>query len=150
LLLSLLALAEVARYAGVPAFTAQPHLVQGKLERKCAASLVPSQHFTPYAYDASLAGGATMFEVIVLFCVADLGQEHFDVVPYDFAGRVPEVALAGRVECLDVAVFVDGKDAVDDGVENRLQPPGAVAQPLIKQRLRRRDLFTSCIVGADQ
>ena len=59
-----------------------------------------------------------------------LGHQHRDVAADDLVVRVAEDPLGGRVHRLDNPLLVDGDDAVDGGVDDRLEPDGRLADGL--------------------
>ena len=62
-----------------------------------------------------------------MFVPLGLGHQHRDVAADDFIVCISENPLGGRVHRFDDTGFVDGDDAVNGGVDDRLQPDGRLA-----------------------
>jgi len=60
-------------------------------------------------------------QVVVVVAMIGLGHEQLDIFPGHLLGGISKNAFRSRVEGLDAALFVDGNDAVHDGIENCLE-----------------------------
>src|SRR5262249_58842753 len=66
-------------------------------------------------------------EVVIVLTVIGLRHQPLDILPDDLAGRVTKDSRRGGVPRLDGAVLVDGDDAVDDVIDDRVNALGGVA-----------------------
>ncbi len=131
-LFGVLARRDVAQNAGKVALAAQRHFADGYLQWKPAAVLAQAHDLATHADSAGRVADAIVVQRYVVLVLVQLRNEQSESFAREFRCAVAKHVRHGRVDRLnDAAARVQGHNAVDDCIENRLHQRRAVAQRLL-------------------
>ena len=106
-------------------------LADGQLHREDGAVLASAVDLADGADDRRGAGPEVARQASVVLGLAGVGEEHLEVVADDLVGGVAEDPLGGRVHRLDDAGVVEGDDAVNGRIDDRLEADGGLMDGLL-------------------
>ncbi len=126
--LVLLASGNVAHRTGVMRLLANHHFADGQLDREGAAILASPHDFPSFADDLWHMAGTVVAQVAIMGLAVRARHQHLDVLSDHFGGVVAKNPLSGRIDGLDNAEFINGQNAIHDGVQNTFNPVATIAQ----------------------
>ncbi len=125
------ALGDVVQHPQEEHFVAVADFAHRELQGEGRAVAAPAFDLPADADDSRLAGRQVAREVAVVLRLPGRRHEDLDVLFQQLLGGITEHLLDRRIDQLDDAGGIDEHDAVENGIEHRLEPLRALLQRLL-------------------